>query len=324
MDDFLRQRYGEDSYERVEQGVVPSKKGEAMGKFNNKECGRFVFLLEARACRPSIKLSSVDTIIIFGSDWNPVNDVRALQKISLDSQFEQMKIFRLYSTCTIEEKVLILAKQEKILDSYLHNISKSNCQTLLLWGAPYQFVKLNEFHCHNTPASTASVLPLEAPLKDVIQEFMSLLSQDAKNNYLGGFSVISKAHQTGGGYSTKNPLFSELKCQHTGDGKSHGFWMKLWEGKHPQWKYCLGLSQRNRKRVKHTDDELSKKQQVESDEAVKKRKKVVNSNNDSAHLKPGFEGKSIPVSEDGNCLYLRIIQFSFLMTFHESDVLVQY
>ncbi|XP_024156644.1 helicase protein MOM1 isoform X2 [Rosa chinensis] len=310
LDDFLRQRYGEDSYERVEQGVVPAKKGEAMGKFNNKECGRFVFLLETRACRASIKLSSVDTIIIYGSDWNPVNDVRALQKISLDSQFEQIKVFRLYSTCTIEEKVLILAKEEKILDSNLLNITKNNCQLLLSWGAPYQFVKLNEFHCHNSPASSESILPVESPLKDVIQEFVSLLSQDAKNNGLGGFSVISKAHQTGfsviskahqtgGGYSTKNLLFGELKSQHMGDGKPLSFWIKLWEGKHPQWKYCVGLSQRNRKRVKHTDEELSKKPQVESDESVKKRKKVGNSNNDSANLKPGFEGKSIPVSEDG-------------------------
>nr|XP_011470963.1 PREDICTED: helicase protein MOM1-like isoform X2 [Fragaria vesca subsp. vesca] len=292
LDDFLRQRYGEDSYERVEQGVVPAKKGEAMDKFNNKDCGRFVFLLETRACRSSIKLSSVDTIIIFGSDWNPVNDVRALQKISIDSQFEQIKVFRLYSTCTIEEKVLILAKEEKILDSYLHNITKYNCQLLLSWGAPYQFVKLNEFHGNNSPGSSVT------PLKDVIQEFVSLLPQDAKNSGFSGFSVITRAHQTGGGYSAKTILFGELKCQHMGDGKPLSFWLKLWEGKHPQWKYCIGLSQRNRKRVKHTD-ELSKKPQVESDEAVKKRKKVGNSNNDSANLKPGFEGKSTPVSEDG-------------------------
>ncbi|XP_050368638.1 helicase protein MOM1 isoform X2 [Argentina anserina] len=296
LDDFLRQRYGEDSYERVEQGVVATKKGESMDKFNNKACGRFVFLLETRACRPNIKLLSVDTIIIFGSDWNPVNDVRALQKISLDSQFEQIKVFRLYSTCTIEEKALILAKEEKILDSNLHNINKINCQLLLSWGAPYQFVKLNEFHL---PGSSVSILPVKSPLKDVIQEFVSLLPQDAKNGGFSGLSVISKAHQTGGGYSMKTSLFSELKCQHMGDGKPLSFWLKLWEGKHPQWKYCIGLSQRNRKRVKHMDKELSKKAQVEIDEAVKKRKRLGNSNYGSGNLKPGFERKTTPISEDG-------------------------
>ncbi|XWS74310.1 hypothetical protein CRYUN_Cryun02cG0203900 [Craigia yunnanensis] len=44
LDDFLRQRFGPDSYERVDGGVIPSKKQSALNKFNN-ERERFVFLL---------------------------------------------------------------------------------------------------------------------------------------------------------------------------------------------------------------------------------------------------------------------------------------
>ncbi|KAK6936069.1 Zinc finger, PHD-finger [Dillenia turbinata] len=98
LDDFIRQRFGPDSYERVDGvGIVASKRQAALNRFNQKESGRFVFLLENRACLPSIKLSSVDSIIIYGSDLNPVNDLRGIQKIRIDSQFEQIKIFRLYT-----------------------------------------------------------------------------------------------------------------------------------------------------------------------------------------------------------------------------------
>lgn len=73
LDDFIRQRFGADSYERVDGGVIPSKKQSALNKFNNEK-NRFIFLLETRACLSSIRLSEVGTVIIFGSDWSPMND----------------------------------------------------------------------------------------------------------------------------------------------------------------------------------------------------------------------------------------------------------
>ncbi|TQE07274.1 hypothetical protein C1H46_007096 [Malus baccata] len=289
LDDFLRLRYGENSYERVECGVLRSKKDAAMNMFNNKEFGRFVFLLEARACLPNIKLSSVDIVIIFGSDWIPHNDIKALQKISLDSQFELIKVFRLYSTCTVEEKVLVCAKQGKILDSDIQNVSSS----MLLWGAPYQLDKLDEFHGCNTPAPTRNILSEESLLKDVVQEFFSILPQDGENSGSCNYSKILRVQQTGGAYSSEVPLLSEMKNEYTGEGQPLSFWTKLLEGKRPQWKYCSGLSQRNRKRVQPFDELLKKP------EIVKKRGKVVNGNDDAPYPKPGSEVKSIPGCKEG-------------------------
>jgi SNF2 family DNA or RNA helicase len=97
LDDFLRQRFGEDSYERIDNCLTASKKQSVAKTFNDKNNERFFFLMETSACHPSIKLSSVDTTIIFDSDWNPMNDIRSIQKLTLDSQFELIKTFRLYS-----------------------------------------------------------------------------------------------------------------------------------------------------------------------------------------------------------------------------------
>lgn len=53
-------------------------KREAMNMLNDTIEGRFVFLIDSHACHSSINLSSVDTIIIYGSDLNPLNDLIAI------------------------------------------------------------------------------------------------------------------------------------------------------------------------------------------------------------------------------------------------------
>lgn len=276
LDDVLRQRFGSDCYERVEGGVLPAKKQAALNMFNDKEHGRFVFLLETRACGSSIKLSSVDTVIIYGSDWNPVNDIRALQKITLDSQLDHIKVFRLYSSYTVEEKVLILSKQEKILDSKLQNISRNTSHMLLMWGASHQFKTLDKFHGGNGPLSISDISSDESHLKDVFQDFSSILPLNGKDGGSGNPSIILNVQQVGGAYSTDSSLIGEQQSQLMDEGQPHIFWTKLLEGKHPLWKYSPGSSQRIRKRVK-IYDEVPKNQEAEDDEVVKKRMKVVNS-----------------------------------------------
>ncbi|PQQ19205.1 helicase protein MOM1 [Prunus yedoensis var. nudiflora] len=75
--------------------------------------------------------------------------------------------------------------------------------------------------------------------------------------------------------------------------------IKLLEGKHPRWKSCCVLSQGKRKKREPLLDELSKTPEVESDEVVKKRKMVVNSNDDSPYLKPVSEVKTTPRYKEG-------------------------
>lgn len=268
-----------------------------MNKFNDKEHGRFVFLLETRACVPSIKLSSVDNVIIYGSDWNPVNDVKALQKITLDSQFDQIKIFRLYSSCTVEEKVLILSKQEKILDS----LSRNTCHMLLMWGAAHQFETLDKFHRGNDPPSIADISFNESHLKDVFRDFLSILPLNSKESGSGNPSIIVNVQQVGGAYSTDFSLPGMRQSQLLEEGQPHIFWTKLLEGKHPQWKYSSGSSQRNRKRVQNFD-EISKEQEAEIVDDAKKRRKVVSSSVELFCQKLGSDGKLIAGDKEGKWL----------------------
>ncbi|KAL5082395.1 hypothetical protein RYX36_010816 [Vicia faba] len=244
LDDFLRQRFGLDSYERIDKGVSPSKKQAAMKKFNDKNNKRFVFLMETSACLPSIKLSSIDTIIIYDSDWNPMNDIRSLQKITLDSQFELIKMFRLYSAFTVEEKALILARQAKTLDINTLSTNRSLSHTLLMWGASRLFDELGIFL--DSATSTSSPKPL---LEETVSQFSSFISDAAEDSETSNHSILLKVQQNGGTYCASSPLFGELKIGSLDEESPQNFWTKLLEGKQFQWKYSCSSSQRSRKRV---------------------------------------------------------------------------
>ncbi|GAB4842887.1 hypothetical protein Ancab_012866 [Ancistrocladus abbreviatus] len=277
LDDYLRQRFGPDSYERVDGGgYIPSRKQAALNKFN-KEKGRFVFLLETRACLPSIKLSSVDAVIIFDSDWNPLNDLRALQRIKIDSKFEHINIFRFYSFCTIEENILILAKKEMTLD--IQSISRGTSHMLLMWGASYLFSKLDVFHCDNALDSSANLVPEDSLLWDVVQEFLSIL---AKHENVP-CKFVSRVQPNGGIYGNTFSL-GEQKVQLTIDELPHVFWGKLLDEGPRKWKFSSLSLPRNRKRVRYFYNS-PKQLDVHGGENQNKRRKGEGNNVDSSTAK---------------------------------------
>lgn len=276
LDDFVRQRFGADSYERVDGiGMIPSKKQAALNNFNNKEMGRFIFLLEYRACLPSIKLSSVDSVILFGSDWNPANDLRALQKIVIDAHPEQIMTFRLYTSLTLEEKILMLAEHNVTIDSRLQSISRSTRDQLLMWGAKYLFKKLDEFH------SDLNISSEDCWLNELMEEFLDLISSKSNNKDAGKLKIRRAKPVCGKNVTLPNELDGE---------QPHTFWSKLLMGRNPCWKY-LSMStprQRTTKRPQYFEESPTKTN-VNSDDVGRKRKKITNNAAEPVASKPVTE-----------------------------------
>ncbi|XP_026424938.1 uncharacterized protein LOC113321242 isoform X2 [Papaver somniferum] len=274
LDDVVRQRCGEDSYERVDCGLIMpdsqfSKiKQAAMNRFSDKDKGRIVFLLDRRACHSSIKLSSVDIVILYDSDLNPYNDLKLLQKITIDSQHKQLKLFRLYSFCTLEEMVLIHAKQGVSIDA--QNLNHSTIHQLLRWGASYLFKELTEFHGSSSSSGSSF------SSKHFMAELFALPPQDAGKPSTSNSSVVVKVNQTGGTYSRDISLPGELEMQSGYRDPSHAFWTKLLNRKTPRWRYLPAASspQRIRKRVQYFQGSLEN-ENFESDDVMKKRRKVL-------------------------------------------------
>lgn len=290
LDYFIHQRFGRDSYVRIDgRGYARSKKQAALNMFNDKKNGKFVFLIENRACLPSIKLSSVDTVILFGSDWDPQNDLRALHRISISSQFEQLKVFRLYSSCTVEEKVLILAKEGMALDSNIHSISSHTCHTLLNWGASYLFNKLDEFHSCDSSDSGSNMSSEQTLLHDVLRELSTQLPYSGDNNDPSNYSIILKVPE--GGVNARDlSLLGERKMQFLDNEPPSIFWTNLLEGRSPQWKFLLRPSQRIRRKVQYLHDS-PKESEYENVVVTKKSRKMFNNSVDTVHLKSRLKDK---------------------------------
>ncbi|XP_020160773.1 uncharacterized protein [Aegilops tauschii subsp. strangulata] len=286
LDDFVRQRYGFESYERLERGLAVSKKQGAMSMFNDTTKGRFIFLIDSRACLPSIKLSSVDVIIIYCSDWNPTNDLRVLQRISIESQSECVPIFRLYSSCTLEEKALILAKHDHILDSNGQNITPILSHSLLSWGASFQFSRLEEL---KNDAYLSNDFGAEKLFMDkVLQEYLMKLSTKNDPSTEMSNAAISQARLNGPFYSRDTVVVGERGGISAPDSDLPKFWVNLLDGKSPRWQYITEPAQRSRRKIQNMEEG-----NIPADEASTKRRKIAGTLDSSANVLAGEDKDSI-------------------------------
>nr|XP_029122314.1 LOW QUALITY PROTEIN: uncharacterized protein LOC105051204 [Elaeis guineensis] len=305
LDDFLNQRFGANSYEHFINGMTRAKKEAALERFNDKESGRFVFLIGNSACTSSIRLSSVHTVIIYGSDWNPLNDLRVLHKISIGSHLKQVKVFRLYSSWTVEEKVLIFAKQDMVIGHDTQNMSPSISHSLLSWGASYLFDKLHRLLQHNYQSHDWST----STEKLLMNEVMRLLMQSSNMATItdnSNCSIVVKAQLTGMRYSQNILLFGESENTLSLGNDPLTFWSKLLNRSCPQSKCTSEPPQGTQKKV-HQLDELVMEPEGSDDESRKKHKIIVNSTINSAMSVPlqmltetgeAVNGKAAKVSEN--------------------------
>lgn len=292
LDDFFRQRFGLESYERVERGLHERKKQSAMSMFNDKTKGRFIFLIDSRACFPSIKLSSVDVIIIYCSDWNPTNDLRVLKKISIESQSEHVPIFRLYSSCTVEEKALILAKHDHTVDSNIQNITPISRHSLLSWGASVLFSRLEELKNNEYLSKDSDAEKLF--MDKVILECLTKLSTEVDASSKMNNAAISQAYLRGPSYSSDIAVLGEREGISAPDGdlpKFCTFWVNLLDGKSPRWQYITEPGQRCRRKIQNMEE--GKIPASETDEASMKRRKIAETLDSSANVLVGKEKDSM-------------------------------
>ena len=72
----------------------------------------FIFLLSTRAGGLGINLTAADTVIFYDSDWNPTVDQQAMDRAHRLGQTKQVTVYRLIMGGSVEERILIRAKQK--------------------------------------------------------------------------------------------------------------------------------------------------------------------------------------------------------------------
>ena len=114
MEDFLRLRGL--SYLRLDGSTKADDRSELLKQFNAPDSPYFCFLLSTRAGGLGLNLQTADTVIIFDSDWNPHQDLQAQDRAHRIGQKNEVRILRLISSNSVEEKILERAQFKLDMD----------------------------------------------------------------------------------------------------------------------------------------------------------------------------------------------------------------
>ncbi|KAG0503009.1 hypothetical protein HPP92_003081 [Vanilla planifolia] len=112
----------------------------------------------------------------------------------------------------VEEKLLVLAKEDTLLDSDVQNISRSSAHSLLGWGASHLFHKLDQFHSSGRPTCISEPSFDKVHLDDVISDIFSVLPGNDVTTRAVSFLI--KAQQVGATYSRNIILIGEKEDVH--------------------------------------------------------------------------------------------------------------
>ncbi|KAI9258084.1 SNF2 family N-terminal domain-containing protein [Phascolomyces articulosus] len=114
MEDFMN--YRGFRYLRLDGSTKADDRSELLKIFNQPDSPYFAFLLSTRAGGLGLNLQTADTVIIFDSDWNPHQDLQAQDRAHRIGQTKEVRIFRLISANSVEEKILARANYKLDID----------------------------------------------------------------------------------------------------------------------------------------------------------------------------------------------------------------
>ncbi|CAH0558695.1 unnamed protein product [Brassicogethes aeneus] len=114
MEDYLNWRGFQ--YLRLDGTIKAEDRGDLLKKFNDKDSEYFLFLLSTRAGGLGLNLQTADTVIIFDSDWNPHQDLQAQDRAHRIGQKNEVRVLRLMTVNSVEERILAAAKYKLTMD----------------------------------------------------------------------------------------------------------------------------------------------------------------------------------------------------------------
>lgn len=114
MEDYLRYRKTE--YLRLDGTTKSDERSDLLREFNAPNSKYFIFLLSTRAGGLGLNLQTADTVIIYDSDWNPHQDLQAQDRAHRIGQKNEVRILRLISSNSVEEKILERARFKLDMD----------------------------------------------------------------------------------------------------------------------------------------------------------------------------------------------------------------
>ena len=111
---------------RIDGGVHWEERRDQIAAFNDASTDSFVFLLSTRAGGLGLNLTAADTVIIYDSDWNPHQDMQAMDRVHRIGQTKPVHVYRLATAHSVEGKMLKRAGSKLMLERLV--ITQGNFQ----------------------------------------------------------------------------------------------------------------------------------------------------------------------------------------------------
>ncbi len=108
---------------RLDGETESQKRQKLIDLFNAPQSEYNIFLLSTKAGGLGINLTTADTIVIFDSDFNPHNDVQALNRAHRIGQKNNVMVYRLICKHSVEERIVEAAKHKMMLDTMMTHSS---------------------------------------------------------------------------------------------------------------------------------------------------------------------------------------------------------
>ena len=117
------------TYLRLDGATGVERRQRFMDRFNN-DTRIFCFILSTRSGGMGINLTGADTVIFYDSDWNPAMDAQAQDRAHRIGQTRDVHIYRLITENSVEENILMKAKQKRNLDIMVMDQGKFDASQL--------------------------------------------------------------------------------------------------------------------------------------------------------------------------------------------------
>merc|ERR1711981_1471077 len=103
-------------YCRIDGSTSGDRREDQMEDYNREGSDKFIFMLSTRAGGLGINLYTADVVILYDSDWNPQMDLQAMDRAHRIGQLKQVRVFRMVTENTVDEKIVERAEIKLRLD----------------------------------------------------------------------------------------------------------------------------------------------------------------------------------------------------------------
>lgn len=104
-------------YCRLDGGTDHADRTESIDAYNAPNSEKFLFMLSTKAGGLGINLMTANVVIIYDSDWNPQNDLQAMDRAHRIGQKKQVYVYRMITDESVDERIIERSELKMRLDS---------------------------------------------------------------------------------------------------------------------------------------------------------------------------------------------------------------